>query len=65
MYTYISPATMIVESAALYTIPQLIQTVMSFISEENQNDAIPAALADITVVSASSFTTSKRTYCVH
>jgi hypothetical protein len=60
IYTYTSPAAMIVESAALYTVPQLMGNVMIFVSQANQNYAIPGDLAHITVVSASSFMTNKR-----
>ena len=63
IYTYVSPATMIVESAALYTVPQLIQIVMISVSEASENYAIPGGLVSVTLVSTSSFITSTGTDC--
>jgi len=65
IYTYVSPAALIVESAALYTVPQLIEAVMAFVSEANQNYAVPNNLAGVTVVSTGGFLISGRTYCIH
>jgi hypothetical protein len=53
---YVSPAAMIVESAALYTVPQLVANVMNFISQASQGYMIPFALANVTVVSSDSIT---------
>jgi hypothetical protein len=63
-YTYTSPAAMIVESAALYTIPMLIQSIMFFVSQASLDCAIPAALANITVVSPSGIVMIINAYCI-
>lgn len=57
--TYISPATMIVESAVLYTASQLIQSMMFVIYITDASYWIPASLSDVTVVSSSGFAIKK------
>ena len=54
IYTYVSPAAMIVESAALYTVPLLVASVLLFDSQTSENYLIPAGLSTVTGVSLTS-----------
>ena len=59
---------MIVESAALYTVPQLVMSVMFFKSDASTtslNYMIPYALVNVTVVGTSSFLMSRTTGLLH
>jgi hypothetical protein len=65
IYPYVSPASIIVESAVLYTVPKLIANAMNFVSQASRNASIPGALADVTVVSTCGLSIDRRAYCIN
>jgi hypothetical protein len=65
LYTYVSPAAMIIESAALYTVPLFIQSLMFLLSEASQVNEISTGLVDVTAVSARDIIMSGSTYHIH
>jgi hypothetical protein len=62
--TYASPTAIIVESAALYTVPLFVANVLLFVSKTSENHVIPAGLSTVNVVSLNGFMMSDATFCI-